>query len=98
MIAKWGTEGTGDGEFDTPWGIAVDLGGNVYVADSSPDNFGRVQIFSSDGAFLAKIEGTATDRIGNNLLAIDNNGNLYVGRAELVGSEWQSYLGRFIQP
>ena len=79
-------------------GIAVDAGGNVYVADNGPDNVGRVQIFSSDGAFLGKIEGTASDRITNNLLAIDANGNLYVGRSELVGSEWQSYLGRFIQP
>jgi DNA-binding beta-propeller fold protein YncE len=99
FIAKWGTQGTGDGQFNAPWGIAVDLGGNVYVADSGyPDNFGRVQIFSSDGTFLGKIEGTASNRIGNNLLALDNNGNLYVGRAELVGSEWQSYLGKFVQP
>lgn len=31
---KWGSRGAGDGQFYNPYGIAVDVGGNVYVADA----------------------------------------------------------------
>ncbi len=40
---KWGHRGAGDGEFDAPWGIAVDTGGNVYVTELTNE---RVQKFS----------------------------------------------------
>ena len=35
FLAKWGSRGSGRGEFDTPWGIAIDGAGAVYVADMS---------------------------------------------------------------
>ncbi len=47
----WGTEGSGDGQFQTPEDLAVDSLGNVYVVDGEVH---RVQKFTSDGAFLAK--------------------------------------------
>src|SRR5438874_7357047 len=50
-LAFWGTRGCGDGEFNTPTGIAVDANGDVYVTDG---NNHRVQKFTNDGAFLAK--------------------------------------------
>ncbi len=46
-----GQPGTGDGEFDQPWGIAVDFDGYVYVTDSANN---RVQIFNSIGTFFGK--------------------------------------------
>ncbi len=51
FLAKWGSEGSGDGQFRSPWGIAVDASGNVYVADFGND---RVQKFGPDGAFITK--------------------------------------------
>jgi DNA-binding beta-propeller fold protein YncE len=33
MTDVWGTYGTGDGQFDSPAGVAVDSEGKVYVAD-----------------------------------------------------------------
>ena len=45
----WGVHGSGDGEFDTPWDVAVDTSGNVYVADTIND---RIQKFSSNGNFI----------------------------------------------
>ena len=33
LVKKWGTQGSGDGEFNLPVGIAVESSGNVYVAD-----------------------------------------------------------------
>ena len=47
---RWGSLGSGDGQFNHPIGVAV-RDGNVYVADY--DNH-RVQKFSSSGGFLAK--------------------------------------------
>ena len=35
FLAKWGSYGSGDGQFYSPFGVAVDGSGmNVYVADS----------------------------------------------------------------
>ena len=51
-----GTQGSGDGQFSSPNGIAVDSSGNVYVVDGGNN---RVQKFSSSGAYLSQI--TATD-------------------------------------
>ena len=42
FITKLGTEGSGNGQFRYPWGIAVDSSGRVYVADDH--NF-RMQVF-----------------------------------------------------
>jgi DNA-binding beta-propeller fold protein YncE len=44
FITKWGSSGTGDGEFNSPQGVAVDPStGNVFVADTFND---RIQVFA----------------------------------------------------
>ena len=42
-VSKWGAYGSGDGQFNSPKGVAVDGSGNVYVADTW--NY-RIQKFS----------------------------------------------------
>jgi C1A family cysteine protease/sugar lactone lactonase YvrE len=51
LLTQWGSDGTGDGQFQSPGGIAVDALGYVYVADTYNH---RIQKFSSDGAYLEK--------------------------------------------
>src|SRR5262245_13883194 len=51
FLTKWGTSGSGDGQFSGPAAIATDSSNNVYVSDSGND---RVQKFSSSGSFLTK--------------------------------------------
>jgi tripartite motif-containing protein 71 len=55
FIASWGRAdrmpGSGDGEFNRPHGVATDLNGNVYVADTSNH---RIQKFTSSGRLLMK--------------------------------------------
>jgi len=54
FVLKWGSPGSGDGEFAAgggPGGVAVDAAGNVYVVDSFNH---RIQKFDSNGNFIAK--------------------------------------------
>lgn len=42
-ITKWGSYGTGNGEFDAPMDISVDSSGSVYVTKFNND---RIQILT----------------------------------------------------
>jgi tripartite motif-containing protein 71 len=44
FITKWGTLGSGDGQFEEPTSIALDSSGNVYGVDRGNS---RIQVFSS---------------------------------------------------
>jgi hypothetical protein len=44
FLSKWGTAGSGAGQFSAPFGVAVDASGDIYVADSNND---RIQKFRS---------------------------------------------------
>ncbi len=80
----------GDGQFKTPWGIAVDGQGRVYVADTWNH---RIQVFDGKGRFLGKWgEGVLVDTgedaaaraahpfgfYGPRAVAVDPQGNVYV--------------------
>jgi DNA-binding beta-propeller fold protein YncE len=49
FLAKWGTSGPGDTQFNAPTGVAVDPAGSVYVTDTQNH---RVQKFDRDGNFM----------------------------------------------
>ena len=52
LLKKWGKDGTGDGEFNRPMGIAVDRKNKrVYVGDTGNS---RIQKFDTEGEFLGK--------------------------------------------
>ncbi|MGC2383254.1 MAG: 6-bladed beta-propeller, partial [Nitrososphaeraceae archaeon] len=57
FITKWGSTGTGDGQFQSPIGISEDPSGNIYVVDFGND---RVQKFDSNGNFITKWGSTGT--------------------------------------
>ena len=50
FVMQWGSLGTGNGQFDHAWGLAV-RNGKVYVADSYNH---RIQVFTTNGLFLTK--------------------------------------------
>jgi tripartite motif-containing protein 71 len=78
FVKKWGSEGTGDGQFSDPRGIAIDSYNNVYVADA--DNNG-IQKFDSNGKFITKWGSTGTGDGQFNYpadIAIDSSGKIYV--------------------
>jgi DNA-binding beta-propeller fold protein YncE len=76
-----GGKGVGRGQFDFPRGMTVDRFGNFFVADT---NNGRIQKFSSRGAFVTSIgtNGRGPGQLGEpNAVAIDALGNMYVTEA-----------------
>jgi RHS repeat-associated protein len=95
-VAGNGTEGyAGDGqlatgaELDTPWGVAVDSAGNLYIADTNNSVVRRVDVVSHLISTVAGIYGTysytgdggpATSATleGPSGVALDSAGNLYI--------------------
>jgi DNA-binding beta-propeller fold protein YncE len=98
---KWGSQGTGNGQFRTPVGIAVDYSNNVYVADSGNH---RVQKFSSTGAFITKwgTYGTGDGQFNSPTgVGVGILGNVYVTDADLASAynhrvQWFSSTGGFL--
>ena len=73
------TSGSGNGEFNTPYGIALDSDGNIYVCDYRNK---RIQKFNSSGAFSSKFsfpsgypQSIALNTINNDLYITDNFGS-----------------------
>ncbi len=52
LLLKFGTPGTGNGQFNRAWGITVDTNFNIFVSDESPNGTGRVQKFDSTGNYI----------------------------------------------
>ena len=76
-IHSWGKEGSGNGEFDKPWGIKI-YDETVLVADWRND---RIQIFDKEGNFLDKfgVSGTNEEELFRpSDVAIDKNNFYYV--------------------
>jgi DNA-binding beta-propeller fold protein YncE len=75
FLLAWGKHGKGQGEFDTPHGIALDSTGKVYVADRANN---RVQVFDPSGKFVAEWKqfGRPSD------VTIDKNDMIYVADSQ----------------
>ena len=77
-VLSFGKEGSGDGMFHYPYGVAVSDGDEIVVADSSND---RVQVFDSNGTLLrsfghgGKNAGEFNRPIG---IAINKDRNIFV--------------------
>ena len=78
FMKQFGSEGTENGKFKTPKGIAVDSKGDVWVSDTGND---RVQEFKSSGEFVRAFgsvgagNGQFAAPVG---LAFDSEGDLWV--------------------
>ena len=75
---SWGGQGSADGQFTGPSGIAVSDGGDIYVADAGNH---RIQRFLSDGTFLSAwgSQGTGDGQFWEPRgVAVGPSGNVYV--------------------
>ncbi|RMH34632.1 MAG: 6-bladed beta-propeller [Nitrospirae bacterium] len=88
LLAKWGggigaghassPQAQEPGQFRSPWGIAVDDAGDVYVADTGNQ---RIQKFDRDGNFITQWGGFGNGDGQFNFpygIAVDSRGTVYV--------------------
>lgn len=95
FLMKWGSQGTGPGQFDLIHGLAIDRTRRVYVSDRSND---RIQIFTEDGEFIEEWP-DIYDPVG---IVIDENDAVWVVSARLnrilkynLNGELQYHWGTF---
>ena len=80
LVRSFGTQGTGNGQFNQPDAITIDSGGTVWVGDQ---NNGRIQGFNQSGEYLTQFgskgagagQFTFSYPIG---MAADAQGNLWI--------------------
>lgn len=73
---EFGNEGTGDGEFEFPNGIAIRTNGDIFVADS---NNSRIQVFTKTGKFKASFGKGGKSALGHPVaLGFDSEGRVNV--------------------
>jgi sugar lactone lactonase YvrE len=81
FVNAWGTEGSGNGQFDNPTGVAIGPTGTVYVADYGNE---RIQVFNSSGVYQSTIgttgsEGTSNTQFDDPIgVAVGPTGTVYV--------------------
>jgi hypothetical protein len=79
FVRTIGTSGTGEGQFNSVKGIAIDASRNIYVTDYLNH---RVQVFTADGVFIRQF---GSHGHGNGqfyypmAIVTDDAGNIYVG-------------------
>jgi DNA-binding beta-propeller fold protein YncE len=91
FLQKWGSTGSGDGQFVRPAGIAVEKSGNVIVVDSGNS---RLQVFSPDGKFVGKCGGPGKgpgefDQPWG--ITLDKDGNMFV-------ADWNNHRVQKLSP
>lgn len=78
LLTQFGSQGTGNGQFNWPEGIALDDSGNIYVTDYREN---RVQKFDANGNYLSQFgtSGTSNGQFyGPKGIALDSAGTIYV--------------------
>ncbi|WP_284645292.1 immunoglobulin domain-containing protein [Paenibacillus silviterrae] len=77
-----GGTGLGLGEFSSPYGVAVDSSGNVYVADSGNNRIQKLDISTNTWSEWKRSSGGAGSGLGEfnypSGVAVDSSGNVYV--------------------
>jgi YVTN family beta-propeller protein len=99
FVRRWGhsggdgTPGTGPGDFDAPMGIAVDRGGDVYVADTGNDRIERftpegvlITTWGSSGAGTGQLDGPRGLAVSGTRVYVADSGNNRIAVFDTAGT------------
>lgn len=84
FVTKWGSQGSGQGQFSNVDRLCVDGKDRIFAVDS---NNNRVEVFSENGSFITQLGGQSGSGSGQLVLgggngargvAVDSEGSLYV--------------------
>jgi sugar lactone lactonase YvrE len=75
ILARWGSSGSGSGQFESPQALAIDSQGHVYVGDLGTAST-RVEKFSDTGTYLGTV--MTVNQAYYIGLAVDSSDQLYV--------------------
>jgi len=79
-ILQWGQEGTDNGSFNQPTGIAIDSDGFIYVADTGNH---RIQVFTVFGEFITSFGEYGFGQLHRpTYISIDENDTIYVAEED----------------
>jgi sugar lactone lactonase YvrE len=96
LLTSWGSAGSGDGQFNLPHCVAVDVAGDVYVTDSFNS---RIQVFSPAGTFLRKWGSAGSGNGQFNFpqgLRVSAGGTLYVADRNNHRVQYFDTAGNFL--
>ena len=94
FLLKWGTTGSGDGQFQLVRGIEVDGSGNIFVID---ENLRRLYKFDSNGNFITTLV-QDLGYTGMRDISLDGSGNIYLIDSGVLGNQVRKFdsSGNFI--
>jgi DNA-binding beta-propeller fold protein YncE len=94
FVKSWGVKGSGPGQFNEPYGIAVDKEGFVYVTDVRNS---RVQKFTGDGEFVTEWGGKGKERFEKPVgIAVDGGGSVFISDYDADNVKKFDKKGRFV--
>jgi hypothetical protein len=100
-LVKYGSSGSGTGQFGTIAGLAQDASGRIYITDSAQDHL--VRIYNMTGRNWAELgsSGAGTNQFNQPLgVTIDSSGKIWVADSgnnrivrfdDLTGKNWTSF-------
>ncbi len=97
ILSTWGTQGSEEGQFSSPEGIAINASGDVFVVDTGNN---RVQVFNSTGTFVREwgIVGIEDGQFqAPHGIALDKYGRVYIVDTGNNRIQVFSSTGQFLQ-
>ena len=97
FLHKFGSHGSGTGQFNYPSGISIDCDDRLYVSDMFND---RIQVFRLDGGFIGSLDGNVSGKAGFTRpwgLAIAPDGNLFIAGRDSNMVTVLTHDGQFVR-
>jgi len=100
-LVRIGEEGSGERQFKTPWGIAADAAGRIYVVDSENHRIVRISDMAGSGWTVLGRQGSGVREFSSPAgLALDARGRIYVADSgnhrivrmdDITGAGWTTF-------